>query len=101
MSNEPIIQVDMFINQNNVAGSHYFEVRNPGRLNEVVARVAAGSAAHVHDAVTAAHAAFGAWRETPVKERVERMLLAAATLENRPCLRNPFCRASDSKMAKP
>jgi aldehyde dehydrogenase len=83
MSNDPVIQIDLFINQNNVPGPQYFEVRNPGRLNEVVARVAAGTAAHVNDAVAAAHAAFLSWKDTPVKERVERMRLAEAELEKR------------------
>lgn len=53
------------------------DVFDPGRLDQVVARVAVGTADHVDRAVRAAHAAFPGWRDTPVAERV-RLLLSAA-----------------------
>ncbi len=53
------------------------DVFDPGRLDQVVARVAVGTADHVDRAVRAAHAAFPGWRDTPVTERV-RLLLSAA-----------------------
>ncbi|QYN33503.1 aldehyde dehydrogenase family protein [Pseudonocardia sp. DSM 110487] len=53
------------------------DVHDPGRLDEVVAKVAVGTAADVDHAVRAGHAAFPGWRDTPATERV-RLLLAAA-----------------------
>ncbi|GAA3985506.1 aldehyde dehydrogenase family protein [Streptomyces plumbiresistens] len=53
---------------------------DPGRLNEVVARVAVGTAEDVDRAVHAAHRAFPGWRDTPVAERVQKLLAAAELL---------------------
>lgn len=74
-------KLEMFINGKPVAGQTYFEVRDPGRLSDLVGLVASGSSEHVNQAVEAAHAAFQAWRQVPVPERVERLLQAAAALE--------------------
>jgi acyl-CoA reductase-like NAD-dependent aldehyde dehydrogenase len=60
-----------------MSASDVRDVHDPGRLDEVVAQVAVGSAADVDRAVRAAHGAFADWRDTPVAERV-RLLLAAA-----------------------
>lgn len=62
------------------SGSSYRELHDPGRLDDLVARVAVGSADDVDRAVQAAHAAFPAWRQTPVGERVQRLLAAAEVL---------------------
>ncbi|MDB5728183.1 MAG: Aldehyde Dehydrogenase, partial [Noviherbaspirillum sp.] len=64
-----------------VSGSDYFEVRDPGRLTDVVGMVAAGTPAHVGQAVEAAHAAFETYRNVPVAERVERLLAACDELD--------------------
>ncbi|MCD2192850.1 aldehyde dehydrogenase family protein [Actinomycetospora endophytica] len=56
------------------------DVHDPGRLDEVVARVAAGGSEDVERAVTAAHRAFPGWRDTPVPERIRRLTAAAETL---------------------
>lgn len=53
---------------------------DPGRLNEVVARVAVGTADDVDRAVQAAHRAFPGWRDTPAAERVQKLLAAAELL---------------------
>lgn len=53
------------------------DIHDPGRLDDVVARVAVGTADHVDRAVRAADAAFPGWRDTPVADRV-RLLLGAA-----------------------
>ena len=53
------------------------DLHDPGRLDEVAARVAVGTAADVDDAVRAAHTAFTSWCDTPPAERV-RPLTAAA-----------------------
>jgi acyl-CoA reductase-like NAD-dependent aldehyde dehydrogenase len=47
----------------------YREVRDPGRLDQVVAEVALGTDQDVADACEAAHAAYPAWRDTPVADR--------------------------------
>ncbi|HEY4074496.1 MAG TPA: aldehyde dehydrogenase family protein [Herbaspirillum sp.] len=75
------IKLDMLINNRDVGASVYSEVRDPGRLTDLVGTVAIGSAADVHDAVTAAHAAFRIWKQVPVRERVERLMQAAAAME--------------------
>jgi acyl-CoA reductase-like NAD-dependent aldehyde dehydrogenase len=56
------------------------EVHDPGRLDEVVARVAVGNADDVDRAVRAAHAAFPAWRDAPVAERSAKLFEAAGIL---------------------
>lgn len=60
-----------------MSASDLRDVHDPGRLDDVVARVAVGTAADVDKAVRAAHAAFPGWRDTPAAERV-RLLFAAA-----------------------
>lgn len=60
-----------------MAGSYYRDTYDPGRLDDVVARVAVGSSEDVERAVRAAHAAFPAWRDTPVAERVAALSSAA------------------------
>jgi acyl-CoA reductase-like NAD-dependent aldehyde dehydrogenase len=76
-----VVTLDMLINGRDVGSSDYFEVRDPGRLTELVGRVAIGSPDHVHDAVSAAHEAFQIWKHIPVRERVERILAAADAME--------------------
>ncbi|MEU0468855.1 aldehyde dehydrogenase family protein [Amycolatopsis sp. NPDC006131] len=56
------------------------DVHDPGRLDEVVAQVAVGTAEDVDRAVRAAHAAFPGWRDTPAAERVQKLLAAADLL---------------------
>ena len=61
------------------SASEFRDVHDPGRLDEVVARVAVGTTADVDRAVRVAHEAYRGWRDTPVAERV-RSLLAAAEI---------------------
>ena len=63
--------------------------RSPADTRVVVARVAAGTAQDVHDAVAAAKAAYPAWRRTPWQKRIEILGRAAdgvrrATLSSSP-----------------
>jgi acyl-CoA reductase-like NAD-dependent aldehyde dehydrogenase len=60
-----------------ISAAELRDTYDPGRLNEVVARVAVGTAQDVDRAVRAAHAAFPGWRDTPVAERVQKLLAAA------------------------
>jgi acyl-CoA reductase-like NAD-dependent aldehyde dehydrogenase len=73
-------RIDLFINNSDVPGESYFELNDPGRLNEVVARVATASATQANDAVLAANDAFQVWRKTDVRERIERLIAAADAL---------------------
>lgn len=82
MHRDEPVQIDLYINQHDVSTGSTFEVRDPGRLTDVVARIAQGSAAHVHDAVVSAHNAFQSWRQTSISERIERMLSAASGLKS-------------------
>jgi acyl-CoA reductase-like NAD-dependent aldehyde dehydrogenase len=81
MSTTQAIELAMLINGKDVPGETSFEVRDPGRLSELVGRVAAGSAQHVDQAVRAAHAAFQSWRQVPPQERIERLVAAAGELD--------------------
>jgi acyl-CoA reductase-like NAD-dependent aldehyde dehydrogenase len=63
-----------------VADGDVRDARDPGRLDEVVARVAVGTEQVVDRAVTAAHEAFPGWRDLPVGERVAALLAAADLL---------------------
>lgn len=62
-----------------MTGSDFRDLHDPGRLDQVAARVAVGTAEDVDRAVRAARAAFPAWRDTPPAERV-RLLMAAADI---------------------
>lgn len=63
-----------------MSASDIREVHDPGRLDDVVAQVAVGTADDVDRAVCAAHAAYPDWRDTPAAERVRKLLDAAEIL---------------------
>jgi len=81
MSDKSAISLEMLINNEDVSTVDYFEVRDPGRLTEIVGKVAIGAAGHVHDAVSAAHAAYQSWKAVPVRGRIESLLSAADEME--------------------
>ena len=56
---------------------------SPADTRVTVARVAAGTAEDVHDAVAAAKAAFPGWRRTPWQQRTEILARAAAIVRER------------------
>src|SRR5688500_5479917 len=60
-----------------ISASDVRDIHDPGRLDDVVAQVAVGNADDVDRAVRAAHAAFPAWRDTPVAERAQKLFAAA------------------------
>lgn len=72
-------QVELWINQEDVKTDAYKDVVDPGKITEVVGRVAQGNVAHVDLAVKSAHEAFLTWRDTPVEERA-RLLVEAANI---------------------
>lgn len=71
---------DMIINGKPVRADSTFDVVNPA-TGEVFARVQAGDASHVDQAVAAARAAFPAWSRTPDTERKRLMHALGAALE--------------------
>src|SRR5687768_12098839 len=56
------------------------DVPDPGRLDDVVAQVAVGTADDVDRAVKQAHAAFTTWRNVSPEERAQKLLAAADIL---------------------
>ena len=75
-------QVDLLINNQEVRTKNYAEIRDPGKLTDVVGRVAVGSAEDVDKAVQAAHKAFLDWRKTDVKERIEKLNAALKVVQD-------------------
>jgi acyl-CoA reductase-like NAD-dependent aldehyde dehydrogenase len=75
------MKVNFFIQNKDVETDRYTEVRDPGRLSEVVGEVAQGNAQHVDQAIQAAHQSFLTWKKTSVKERISLLLHAAELLE--------------------
>jgi len=65
-------KINHWINGKNVAGSDYFHTTNPAS-GEVLAEVAAGGEAEIHQAVAAAKEAFPKWANLPMKERARLM----------------------------
>ena len=65
-------KINHWINGKNVAGSDYFHTTNPA-TGEVLAEVASGGEAEIHQAVAAAKEAFPTWANLPMKERARLM----------------------------
>jgi acyl-CoA reductase-like NAD-dependent aldehyde dehydrogenase len=64
-------EIQLLINNQEVASDKYVEVRDPGRLTDVVGRVAQATVEHVNTAVESAHSAFQIWRHSTLDERLE------------------------------
>lgn len=75
------LSINLLINNNEVKAEVYREVRDPGRLTDVVGSVAVGTAEHVDQAVRAAHHAFQSWKKADWTERAALLLKAADLLE--------------------
>ncbi|WP_035446146.1 aldehyde dehydrogenase family protein [Bacillus sp. UNC41MFS5] len=75
------MKVNLFINNEDVTTEHYDEVRNPGRLSEVVGYIARGDASHIDGAVQSAHRAFHSWSQTSLEERMSILLKSAEEIE--------------------
>lgn len=81
VSNCSNYRIELLIDNKEIPAQQYFEVRDPGKLTDIVGVVGAGSSADVDEAVTAAHRAFLSWRNTDVKERIEKVLATVSILE--------------------
>jgi acyl-CoA reductase-like NAD-dependent aldehyde dehydrogenase len=75
-------QVDILINNQEVLAQNYAEIHDPGKLTDVVGRVAVGTAEDVDKAVQAAHNAFLDWRKTNSKERIEKITAAVKVVQD-------------------
>jgi aldehyde dehydrogenase len=69
----------LLIDNQDVVTDQYLEVRDPGRISEIVGLLAQGTAAHVDQAVQAAHRAFATWQHVPLEQR-QALLLQASDL---------------------
>lgn len=74
-------QVELWINNQEVPSNDYFANHDPGRLTDVVARIARGAVEHANQAVIAAHQAYLSWRQLSVIERIQKVLVAVDQLE--------------------
>lgn len=74
-------RIHLWIGNEEVKTDTYAEVKDPGRLSEVVGEVAQGSEQHVDQAVRAAHQAFLSWRNTDLAERSALLNQAADLLQ--------------------
>jgi len=74
------VKIDLLIDGRDVATDSYFEVRDPGRIGDVVGLLAEGTAVHVDQAVEAAHRAFWSWKRTSPGERAALLTRAADLL---------------------
>jgi acyl-CoA reductase-like NAD-dependent aldehyde dehydrogenase len=76
------VRVNHFINNKEVPANKYFEVRDPGKFDELIGEVALGTSHEVDEAVKSAHQAFLSWKNVSVQERIQLVLSAAKVLEN-------------------
>ena len=74
------LQIGHLINGEMTSGDNFRDHRDPGRLTEVVARLAVGTPADVDRAVEAAHQAYLSWRTVAPAERAGKLLEAAEVL---------------------
>lgn len=76
-----MINIGILIDNKEIFTENLQEVRDPGRLNNIIGTVAQGTSEHVNLAVNSAYGAFQLWRRKSVAERVELLNLAANNLE--------------------
>lgn len=74
-------KIELLINNKEVPAQQYLEVRDPGKLTDIVGIVGIGSGADVDQAVNAAHKAFLSWRNMDVNTRKEMVLATINALE--------------------
>ncbi|MGP5327551.1 aldehyde dehydrogenase family protein [Vreelandella titanicae] len=79
-TNEDIIKIGHLINGEIKDANEYRSHIDPGKLSDVVASVAVGTADDAEQAIQAAHKAYLLWRKTEPKARVEMMLKAGEIL---------------------
>ena len=80
MSSAKTLQIGHLIGGEMTAPGALHDLVDPGRLDDVVAQIAVGTADDVDRAVQQAHAAFAVWRRVPPEERAQKLLAAADIL---------------------
>jgi acyl-CoA reductase-like NAD-dependent aldehyde dehydrogenase len=75
-----VLTVGHIIGRDECHGENYFDVHDPGRLDDLVARVSLGTADDVNRAVTTAHDAYRTWKHVPAAERARRLVEVAGIL---------------------
>ncbi|WP_030166003.1 MULTISPECIES: aldehyde dehydrogenase family protein [Actinomycetes] len=75
-----VMTVGHLINGELTTVTDYDEVRDPGRLGDIAARVAVGTPQDVNRAVEAADKAFRSWKKVSPAERAQLLLQAAEVL---------------------
>src|SRR6218665_297787 len=75
------VTLDHLIDNADVSANTYAELRDPGRLTDVVGRIAQGDAGTVDMAVRSAHRAFQDWKATSYEERAALLRTMADMLE--------------------
>lgn len=75
-----VLTVGHLIDGELTSADNYAEVRDPGRLSEVAARVAVGTPADVNRAVEAADRAFRSWRHVSPADRAQHLMQASEVL---------------------
>ncbi len=81
MYSNSTINVPLIINNQEVYTDETFEVRDPGKLSDIVGHVSKATIEHLNNAVEAAHHAFEDWKTTDLKARIQKMEEAAVTIE--------------------
>lgn len=75
-----VVKIGHFIAGNMVEASEYRDHLDPGKLSDVVAKVAVGTANDADRAIQAAHEAYLSWRKLEPEARVELMMKAGEVL---------------------
>ncbi|TVY02426.1 aldehyde dehydrogenase family protein [Paenibacillus cremeus] len=75
-------RIELLINNQEVPTDRYSEIKDPGRLTDVVGYVAMGNVHHVDQAVQAAYQAFLSWKKTSLEERMTLLSHAAKVLKD-------------------
>lgn len=93
------LDVSMHIDGAPTGGATRFEVRDPGRTYDLVARVAEGRPDDVAGAVDAARRAAPGWADTDLTERIRLLTVAADRIESEiPTLRVTLVRENGSTL---
>ncbi len=78
-----MFQIENWINNQDIASMNYKEVRDPGRLTDVVGVVAQASEKEVDLAIKIANESFLSWKDMKVEARSKLLLKAVECLESK------------------
>ncbi|MEK5442488.1 aldehyde dehydrogenase family protein [Fredinandcohnia sp. FSL W7-1320] len=75
------MKVNLLINNEEIETDQYTEVRDPGKLSNVVGLVAHGSVQHVDKAIQEAYNTFKSWSNVELEVRISKLLKAIQQFE--------------------